>query len=49
MKDQTYFCKDWLEHPDFKYCIKQTKGRTEGQNVQCVTKGLNCQIWENRH
>lgn len=30
MKDQTYFCKDWLEHPDFKYCIKQTKRQNWG-------------------
>ena len=35
MKDQTYFCKNWLEGQDFKYCIKETKDRTETRCTVC--------------
>ena len=35
MKDQTYFCKNWLEDPDFKYCIPETKDITEARCTFC--------------
>ena len=35
MENQTYFCKNWLEDPDFKDWIKETKDRTEARCTMC--------------
>ena len=35
MKDQTYFCKDWLEDSDFNGWIKETKDITQARCTVC--------------
>ena len=45
MKDQTYFSKDWLTHPDFKNWLADTNDNTAARCKVCHKTFL---IWEGK-